>query len=91
VSICLQAATSGEIKVGETVVIGHYEQQGLDLPGDMSVLDYVINSGALGDGGMTPRELAAYSASGGVTTVSSGDGGNRFNKRLVYVKSALCM
>jgi len=72
----LQAPTSGEIKVGDTVVIGHYEQQGLDLPGDMSVLDYVINSGALGDGGMTSRELAAYSASGGVTALSSGDGGS---------------
>jgi hypothetical protein len=34
-------------------VIGHYEQQGLDLPGDMSVLEYVIETGALGDGGMT--------------------------------------
>ena len=43
--------TSGAVRVGETVVVGHYEQQGLDLPVDMTILDFVIDSGALGDGG----------------------------------------
>jgi hypothetical protein len=47
----LRMLTSGAVRVGETVVVGHYEQQGLDLPVDMTILDFVINSGALGDGG----------------------------------------
>jgi ATP-binding cassette subfamily F protein uup len=72
----LQAPTSGDIKIGDTVVIGHYEQQGLDLPGDLTVMDYVINSGALSDGGFTARDLQNYQASGGVTELKSGDGGS---------------
>jgi energy-coupling factor transporter ATP-binding protein EcfA2 len=47
----LRMLTSGAVRVGETVVVGHYEQQGLDLPVDMTILDFVIDSGALGDGG----------------------------------------
>ena len=61
---------------GETVVIGHYEQQGLELPGDMTVLEYVIETGALGDGGMTARDLQNYQTSGGLTALPSGDGGS---------------
>ena len=35
-------ATAGDVRVGETVVIGHYEQQGLDMPGDLTVLQVCV-------------------------------------------------
>jgi ABC transport system ATP-binding/permease protein len=43
---------SGEIDVGETVNFGHFEQDGLDLPPDQRVMDYINQVSSLAGGGM---------------------------------------
>jgi ABC transport system ATP-binding/permease protein len=43
---------TGEIDVGQTVVFGHYEQDGLDLPPDQRVMDYINQVSSLAGGGM---------------------------------------
>lgn len=39
----LEPADSGKINVGDTVVFGHYSQQGLEVKEDMRVIEYVKN------------------------------------------------
>lgn len=39
----LEAADSGKINVGDTVVFGHYSQQGLDTKDDVRVIEFVKN------------------------------------------------
>ncbi|MCR6721246.1 MAG: ATP-binding cassette domain-containing protein [Chitinophagaceae bacterium] len=39
----LESADSGKINVGDTVVFGHYSQQGLEVKEDMRVIEYVKN------------------------------------------------
>ena len=43
--------TSGTVHKGETVVIGHYEQEGIVLPPDQRVLDFVREAVAESDDG----------------------------------------
>jgi ATP-binding cassette subfamily F protein uup len=43
--------SSGELRVGETIVWGHYAQQGLDFPPDARVLRFVQAAVATGPGG----------------------------------------
>lgn len=39
----LETADSGKINIGDTVVFGHYSQQGLEIKDDMRVIEYVKN------------------------------------------------
>ncbi|RYY98527.1 MAG: ABC transporter ATP-binding protein [Chitinophagaceae bacterium] len=39
----LEPADSGKINIGDTVVFGNYSQTGLDIKGDMRVIEYVKN------------------------------------------------
>lgn len=50
----LEAPDSGKINIGDTVVFGNYSQQGLEIKGDMRVIEFVKNiaeSFPLADGG----------------------------------------
>jgi ABC transport system ATP-binding/permease protein len=38
-----QAADSGKINIGDTIIFGHYSQQGLDIKDDMRVIEFVKN------------------------------------------------
>lgn len=70
---------SGSISVGETVVFGHFDQDGLSLPADVRVSDYVTDLAALSSTGgprvnfystssSTGLELESVSASAGANT-----------------------
>ena len=39
----LETADSGKINIGDTVVFGHYSQQGLEIKDDMRVIEFVKN------------------------------------------------
>jgi ATP-binding cassette subfamily F protein uup len=39
----LEAVDSGKVNIGDTVIFGHYAQQGLQLKSDMRVIEYVKN------------------------------------------------
>ena len=39
----LEEADSGKVNIGDTVIFGHYAQQGLQLKSDMRVIEYVKN------------------------------------------------
>lgn len=69
---------SGNISVGETVVFGHFDQDGLTLPADVRVSDYVTDLAALAStGGPKVNFYSTASASGmDLENVSSAAGGN---------------
>jgi ATP-binding cassette subfamily F protein uup len=53
------STTEGEIKQGETLVLGYYEQQGLEIPPEMTVLDYVSECGAISNT-LSLRDVDAF-------------------------------
>jgi len=69
---------SGTISVGETVVFGHFDQDGLTLPVDVRVSDFVTDLAALSSTGGPKVNYYSTSASSGVEleAVSSAAGAN---------------
>eukprot|EP00288_Rhodomonas_lens_P009849 CAMPEP_0177722240 /NCGR_PEP_ID=MMETSP0484_2-20121128/17579_1 /TAXON_ID=354590 /ORGANISM="Rhodomonas lens, Strain RHODO" /LENGTH=696 /DNA_ID=CAMNT_0019234607 /DNA_START=152 /DNA_END=2243 /DNA_ORIENTATION=+ len=57
------ALAAGDMRIGETVKIGHYQQQGIEMPPDMTVLEFVVESGALAEG-LSQRDVDDYELSG---------------------------
>lgn len=60
---------SGEIEIGETVKMGYFDQDGLDLPEDKRVIDFV-------------REVASLAGAGDLEAPKSASGSASFEERL---------
>ena len=69
-----QPLTSGQLKVGETVRCGYYDQRGLEIEEKLTVLDFVVREVEYGETAAGESGLVETLSSSGEVLVASAGG-----------------